>query len=201
MKGSGFLAIWSDVPSERETDYLHWLTREHTSERLGVPGFQGVRIFRALRHDISRYFIRYELASSDVLSSAAYIERLDAPTSWSQRIMPILGNFVRGGGKVIGEVGTGHGCIVAPIRIDSRPELSDRPKLESIVASDRIIAARLMATDFERTTIATREKDMRAGDGSFAGLLLIEGLDQQAVLTAASCHHPNPDIYTQIFEL
>ena len=39
VQGAGFLAIWSDVRLEGETDYLHWLTREHTSERLGVDGF------------------------------------------------------------------------------------------------------------------------------------------------------------------
>ncbi len=34
---TGFLGIWSDVAAQDETDYLHWLTREHTEERLGVP--------------------------------------------------------------------------------------------------------------------------------------------------------------------
>ena len=43
----GFLAIWSDIDAEHETDYLHWLTREHTAERVGVPGFLAVRVFRA----------------------------------------------------------------------------------------------------------------------------------------------------------
>jgi len=41
----GFLAIWSDVEPAGETDYLHWLTREHVQERLSVPGFRAVRIF------------------------------------------------------------------------------------------------------------------------------------------------------------
>ena len=31
VKGAGFLAIWSDVKAEQETDYLHWLTREHAA--------------------------------------------------------------------------------------------------------------------------------------------------------------------------
>jgi hypothetical protein len=35
---NGFLAIWSDVARGEETNYLHWLTREHTAERLGIPG-------------------------------------------------------------------------------------------------------------------------------------------------------------------
>jgi len=39
MSGPGFLAIWSDVPAEQETDDLHWMTREHAQERLAIPGF------------------------------------------------------------------------------------------------------------------------------------------------------------------
>ncbi|RPI34160.1 MAG: hypothetical protein EHM67_14730, partial [Hyphomicrobiaceae bacterium] len=95
VKGTGFLAIWSDVRIEQETDYLHWLTREHTSERLSVDGFLRVRVYRSLEADLRRYFIHYELQSPDVVGSAAYLARLNAPTPWSQRIMPILGNFVR----------------------------------------------------------------------------------------------------------
>ena len=37
--GEGFLAIWSDISQENETDYLHWFSREHAIERLSVPGF------------------------------------------------------------------------------------------------------------------------------------------------------------------
>jgi hypothetical protein len=36
---------------------------------------------------------------------------------------------------------------------------------------DRIIAARVLLTDIAQTSIKTREKGMRANDGSFAALL------------------------------
>ena len=42
MRGAGFLAIWSDVEPENLTDYRHWLTREHTTERVTTKGFLGV---------------------------------------------------------------------------------------------------------------------------------------------------------------
>ena len=48
---------------------------------------------------------------------------------------------------------------------------------------DRIIAARVLLTDIAQTSIKTHEKGMRANDGSFAALLLIEGLDEAAVRT------------------
>jgi 3-dehydroquinate dehydratase-2 len=47
MQGSGYLAIWSDLAPEHETDWMHWMTREHSSERVGVEGFLACRIFRA----------------------------------------------------------------------------------------------------------------------------------------------------------
>src|SRR6266849_282578 len=34
MRGAGFLAIWSDIAPNNLTDYRHWLTREHTTERV-----------------------------------------------------------------------------------------------------------------------------------------------------------------------
>jgi hypothetical protein len=39
-------------------DYLHGLTREYITERLGVTVFCGVRVFRSIQPDICRYFIR-----------------------------------------------------------------------------------------------------------------------------------------------
>ena len=113
--GAGFLAIWSDVEAQEETNYLHWLTREHTAERVSVPGFLGVRVFRARLPEHCRYFILYRLQQASVLSSESYLARLNAPTEWSRRIMPLLRNLVRGGGCVVAEAGRGEGAMVIPI--------------------------------------------------------------------------------------
>ena len=101
MRGAGFLAIWSDVERSNLTDYRHWLTREHTTERVTTDGFLANRVFRAIRADIERFFILYELEKPEVLDGPAYLARLNSPSPWSQRIMPQLGNFMRGGGAVI----------------------------------------------------------------------------------------------------
>ncbi len=70
--GQGFLGIFNDVPAAAETDYLHWLTREHTQERLSVPGFLRVRVFRTEKEEKSGYFILYRLRHSDVVASEGY---------------------------------------------------------------------------------------------------------------------------------
>lgn len=181
MHGSGFLAIWSDLAPEDETDWAHWMTREHSSERVRIEGFLGCRIFRGLGTIVNRYFILYDLERPDVVGGAPYLARLDAPTAWSQRIMPRLRNFVRGGGRVVATAGIGQGGTLAVWRLQEQPEWDADAVCKEIAALDRIVAARILVTDLEQSSIKTREKSMRSGDASFASLLLIEGLDENAV--------------------
>jgi len=203
VQGAGFLAIWSDVGLEDETDYLHWLTREHTSERLGIDGFRRVRVYRSLETGVRRYFIHYELRSPDVLGSEAYLARLNAPTPSSQRIMPILGNFVRGGGRMLARAGTGEGACLAALRLDDLLPIAGPALVANIVTEDRIVAAELLETDQEQSSIQTREKSMREHDTSFAGLLLVEGLDEPSVAASIARlgFSISDNIYAQIFQL
>jgi hypothetical protein len=203
VHGTGFLAIWSDVSLEDETDYLHWLAREHTSERLGVDGFLRVRVYRSHETVVRRYFIHYELRSPEVLGSEPYLARLNAPTPWSQRIMPVLGNFVRGGGRVLARAGTGEGAFLAALRLDVLSPIAGPALVANIVTEERIVAAELLETDQEQSSIQTREKRMREHDASFAGLLLVEGLDEPSVTATIGRlgFTPSNNIFAQIFQL
>lgn len=187
MQGNGYLAIWSDLTPQDLTDWAHWMTREHSLERVGVTGFLACRVFRALGASVNRYFILYELEDERVVSGPDYLARLNAPTPWSQRIMPLLRNFARGGGRIAASAGTGQGGIVAPLRLDATPSWDAAAVVAELAKLDRIIAARVLLTDLAQTSIKTREKGMRANDGSFAALLLIEGMDEAAVRDAL--HH------------
>jgi len=207
--GDGFLAIWSDIDPAAETDYLHWMTREHAIERVGIPGFLAVRMFRALDVDARRYFILYELEHAGVVGGADYLARLNQPTPWSQRIMPQLRNFARGGGHVGARTGTGQGGFLAALRLGSGGG-ADAAGVAAVARKhDRIASVQVLKTDHAQTSIQTREKGMRAGDGSFDGLLVIEGLDVQSVRAAvdlAATKLPivgaNPTvIYTTVFSL
>ena len=187
MHGAGYLAIWSDLTPEDETDWAHWITREHAAERVGVNGFLACRIFRAIGMAVNRYFILYELENDNVVGNPDYLARLNAPTPWSQRIMPKLGGFARGGGRIAASAGIGQGGIVAPLRLNAAPSFDAAKVTAELAGLDRIIAARVLLTDVAQTSIKTNEKGMRANDGSFAALLLIEGLDEAAVRDAL--HH------------
>jgi hypothetical protein len=184
MRGSGFLAIWSDLSPEDEPDWARWMTREHSIERVRIEGFLACRIFRALDTTVNRYFILYDLKKPEIVGGAEYLARLDAPTPWSQRIMPRLRNFVRGGGRVISAAGIGQGGLMAAVRLDTKPEWEAGALCRELASMDRVVAARVMLTDLVATSIQTREKSMRSEDSTFAGLLLIEGLDETAVRNA-----------------
>ncbi|SDO10263.1 DUF4286 family protein [Afipia sp. GAS231] len=180
MRGTGFLAIWSDVEPKHLTDYRHWLTREHTTERVTTKGFLASRVFRMTHSDLNRFFILYELESPEVLDGPAYLARLNAPTPWSQRIMPLLGNFIRGGGVMAARAGRGEGSAVVALRIENLPK--DPAKLAAdIAALDGIAAVQIGVTDLARTSVPTKEKGMRKNEGIFAGLLIVEALDEASL--------------------
>jgi len=176
MRGAGFLAIWSDVEAHDLTDYRHWLTREHTTERVTTRGFLASRVFRAARDDINRFFILYELEAPEVLDGEAYLARLNAPTPWSQRIMPKLGNFMRGGGVMVARAGRGEGATITALRIETLPA-NPQQLADALVACDGVAAVQIGTTDQARTSVPTAEKGMRKNEGYFTGLLLIEALD------------------------
>ncbi|MFL1461449.1 hypothetical protein ACI6QG_04550 [Roseococcus sp. DSY-14] len=176
------LAIWGDVLPEAETEHLHWLLREHTAERLGVPGFLAVRVLRSAP---GRTLILYELADAAVLSSPAYLARLDAPTPWSRRIMPMLRGFARGGGPVVAALGAGQGGCVLAWRLDAAPAAA---LPDALLEEDRVCALRLMVVDRAGSGLPTTEKALRGGDAPFTALLLLEGTDAAALRQAAARH-------------
>jgi hypothetical protein len=91
--------------------------------------------------------------------------------------MPQLGNFVRGGGVMVARAGRGEGSTIVALRIERLPDDPQRVA-GAIVAQDGVAAVQIGATDLARTSVPTVEKGMRKDEGMFAGLLLIEALDE-----------------------
>jgi hypothetical protein len=183
MPPRGLLAIRSDIAHPVETEYLAWLTKEHTLERVGIDGFLSARIFRSKHAAFGRYLILYELADEAVVDSPAYLERLNNPTPWSARMMPHLRNFVRGGGRIVTTAGAGYGAALLPvmIRTSGFAEAQDTGTLSETAG---VVATRILQTNPDRTAVMSNERTMRSGDQSFHTLLLIEGLDREATLRA-----------------
>jgi hypothetical protein len=100
LLGKAVLAMWWDVSAEVRPEWEHWHAHEHFPERLALPGF-----LRATRWtDVAggeAFFVMYELQDHEVLASAPYLARLNAPTPWSTRMMPQHRNMVRTQCKVV----------------------------------------------------------------------------------------------------
>ncbi|MGF6408907.1 hypothetical protein [Paraburkholderia sp. MM5482-R1] len=204
---TGLLAIWSTIAAESETDYMHWLTREHIFERVGVPGFRSGRVFKRRNNRPSEYMMLYELDNADVMASSGYLERLNNPTAWTRRIMPTLEQFRRGGGTILarGANSAGHGGHLAIARFeDALPECLTAQQgptiVDALAKGDWVVNAQIMAVKNGATAIATQEKSMRrSSEGEFAGLLLVESLDNgsldRAMMQASKAAGINPDLF------
>ena len=191
MQESGFLGIWSDIASETETNYLHWLTREHTSERLGVDGFMAVRVFRAHRTDVCRYFILYDLTSSAVLGSAPYLARLNSPTPWTRRVMPNFRDTVRAVARTVAEAGRGTGGTLRTYRIEPaegrRTALREAlagPVLDALAREPGVLRVRFCEAEDDTPRAETAETAMRGPDRSVSLMLLVDGLHPEVLATA-----------------
>ncbi len=92
--GKAALAMWWDVSSDVRGEWEHWHAHEHVPERLSIPGF-----LRASRWTDDAggegVFVMYELQDHAVLASAPYVARLNAPSPWSTKMMPLHRNMVR----------------------------------------------------------------------------------------------------------
>ena len=97
MIGTSALAIWLTLDPAGEENFNNWYPRQHLPERLSVPGFLRGRRYRAAGSG-PPYFTLYELADARVLSSPAYLERLNNPTDWTRRVLPGIRGAVRNGG-------------------------------------------------------------------------------------------------------
>ena len=88
------LAMWWDMAPAMRDAFEHWHSHEHFPERLALPGFR-----RASRWADAGagegFFVLYELATYEALTSPEYLARLNAPSDWSRRMMPHHRNMVR----------------------------------------------------------------------------------------------------------
>ena len=84
----GLLLTMTEPPPPLEEEFNAWYDEEHMAERLAVPGFRSARRWVAdAKTGEGKYLATYELDYPAVLTSAAYLARLNNPTPWSRRSM------------------------------------------------------------------------------------------------------------------
>jgi hypothetical protein len=125
LLGNAVLAMWWDVSAESRTELEHWHAHEHFPERLALPGFRRASRWTAVDGG-EGFFVMYELEDHNVLASAPYVARLNAPSAWSTRMMPLHRGMVRSQCKVL----LSHGAVTARHALTIRLSALDAQALQ-----------------------------------------------------------------------
>ena len=125
LLGQAVLAMWWDVSPESRAELEHWHAHEHFPERLALPGFNRASRWTAVDGG-DGFFVMYELDDHAVLASAPYVARLNAPSPWSTRMMPLHRGMVRCQCRVL----QSHGAVTARHALTIRLSPQDAEALQ-----------------------------------------------------------------------
>src|SRR3954453_7090034 len=124
LLGQAAVAMWWSIRPEKRSEFSDWHSHEHFPERMSIPGFRrGARWTSAL--DGEGFFVLYELESYETLTSKGYLDRLNAPTPWSTKMMPHHLNMVRSQCRVAASFGGGVAASLATIRLSAETAKED----------------------------------------------------------------------------
>ena len=189
LLGKAALAMWWEVDARERAAFQHWHSHEHFPERLGIPGFRRATRWRQV-DDGPGVMVTYELADYAVLSSQPYLDRLNAPTPWSTRMMPLHQRMVRSQCEVLESRGAYAAAQVLAVRLS--PAASDavdglrealRVLVQDLPLRPGVNGAHLLRHRTPTIAATTEQKLRGGGDGVADWVLLVNGYDR-AVLSA-----------------
>jgi hypothetical protein len=190
LLGRGVLAIWNDVAPGGDAEFNHWHTREHIPERVSIPGFLRGRRCVAVSAGPA-YFTLYETESVQTLAGPEYQARLDAPTPWTQRAIPLFRHTKRSACRVTQSLGNGVGGILGALELGPAPDRDEEFRaflsgtaLPAIADRPGIVGAHLCEADVAATQMKARtaERGLHAEADALAHwVLLLEGIDPDPV--------------------
>ena len=188
LLGHAAMLLTFDVVAEAIGEHDDWHTHEHLPERLSIPGFlRGTRWVATAGSP--RYLVLYEVDRLETLNSPAYLERLNNPTPWTQKMMPHYRGMTRGLCSVMKSAGLGMGGFGVLLRFKPRPE--SHASLDSWlgVVMPRLAGQRgLGSLHLLRGALAadmTSEQRIRGADSSLDWALLATGYSGAAVAALA----------------
>ena len=200
LLGRAVLAFWHDIAAGGDGDFNHWHTEEHIPERVGIPGFLRGRRYEAVAEG-PRYFNLYETDSLDVLGSPAYVERLQHPTPWTQRALPLFRNSKRTACRTVLSLGAGVGGVLATLDVAPASGRADELRawltggaLPALQRWPTAVGAHLCEADVAITQVksTTAEGSLQDRTDVMASwVILVEGIDPESI--AAACRellHP-----------
>ncbi|HEY5291831.1 MAG TPA: hypothetical protein VIJ43_05910 [Burkholderiales bacterium] len=180
----GVLLVLNDVVEAAEEEFNRWYQQQHVPERLGVPGFETARRYRAIDGKPA-YMAVYECESIDVLASKTYLERLANPTDWTKKVMPSFRNMLRSACRETWSAGAGvgGGAIVVQCKPIRGKEDAARRYVKDALApglmqSASLVRMALWEADAALTGGPSPEMALRGGsDKSADWVLFLESYD------------------------
>ena len=182
LQGNAALAMWWDISAGMLHEFQDWHSHEHFRERLSIPGFHRATRWQGADGG-EAFFVMYELADHAVLSSPAYVTRLNSPTQWSLKMMPHHRNMVRSQCRILASVGgsVAGGALTVRFSPEQGQDEELMVKLKNLAAELTTQAGCTGAhvLRHEAPGIAqTTEERVRGGDGFADWVVVVVGYDQ-----------------------
>ena len=183
------LCAWVDVSVQDRDEFRNFHDREHMFERVAIPGFRRGRRFGAIAA-ASDFLILYEVADLATLASEPYLARLNAPTPWTLRSIPLVRKARRANIELAYSRGHAQGGAVLCIRSDSTDASTwsdgSRGLLDELALLPGIIAIHAGTSDELTSNIETAESVAggRTGDWMCQGterVLIVEAVTADAL--------------------
>ena len=191
LLGTGALAMWWNVHPDYRREFGEWHSREHFPERLSIPGFlRGSRW--SSTSDDGDFFVMYELATYETLTSPDYLERLNNPTPWSTKMMPQHRGMIRSQCRVLTSYGRTIAGSLATVRFSPEDGASERLRaamdgiISASVRNPGVTGAHLLKAETPYAASLTTEQKIRGNDASADWIIILSGYDPAAVQETAT---------------
>src|SRR5262245_36881828 len=143
LAGKAAIAIFSEIDAGMLDEHDAWHCKEHFPERMAIPGFlRGRRTVAVDPATLAQRFILYEIEDIGVATSTAYLERLNAPTPWTRKVMAIH-RLNRTLCRIAASEGFGVGAHLLVLRLANAPE-NLAAEVAGIARAPGIAAAHLL---------------------------------------------------------
>lgn len=188
LAGEAVVAIWNGITPEGRDEFYAWHLHEHMAERVGIPGFRRGRRYVALDAATQpEFFTLYEADSLQVLQGQDYLNRLNAPSSWTRRATKAFRDTSRGLARVVESRGVGVGGVLLTLRLDAPPEAEDAVAslVRDAARHPRVTGAHLCIADAEASGTSTNESKGRSDiTAPPSWIVLVEATDAGALADA-----------------
>jgi hypothetical protein len=197
LPGKAAMLLLFDIAQEAIAEHDEWHTHEHLPERLCIPGFVRGTRWRAVRGEPG-YFVMYEVEELAVLTSKAYLERLNNPTPWTSKMMPFYRGMTRGLCAVKESFGVGLGGVSLLLRVKRGERLLDGI-LPGLPSRPGIGSAHVF--EGAATPPMTKEQRIRGADARLGGALLVTGYSQDALESLMQTELAGAQLESAIYRL